>query len=486
MKKLLLIASAAFLWSGSFCSAALNDPQGVESREVVLFSSKDDIADPWGLLHFGTTPLQQVAACANPGFMVVYSIPQNDGSCIIYGSAFHEDENIRLKKLTDSGADMARTKSTWDVVRATTHDGLKFEEVEKVFTSEPANWSPHCAMAYNPVAKEFLLIRLLADNNGFGYRAFLSPDGKDWKLHSQEPLFYDGDAMSLFWSPKLSRFIMVSKTLQPVLKHIRDHGGASSLLKNNNLRDRRVLSIRSSPDGRQWQPSVSMEDVWDRSGRKKSIPTELMTMPDAEDPPDLEFYSGNGFWLGDRSYMMVLNYGASPLVRGHGPQLDTEWWVSRDGLHWDRPGRGINATGPEVTRITHNPMILKGQLLFHYGNHVLGMKQDRISYVAARANAELSTKPFSMPKGDLLLNAAVPSPDRPFAAQQAYVLTAILDEQGKVVPGFEADKCTIRNQDHVDLPLVWNGRSARELAGRKVSLRFYLRSANVYAVTFKD
>jgi len=175
-----------------------------------------------------------------------------------------------------------------------------------------------------------------------------------------------------------------------------------------------------------------MEDVWNRGGRWKPLPDKLLTLPDDKDPPDLEFYSGNGFWYHDRSYMMVLNYSPSPLApRKHGPQLDTEWWVSRDGLKWERPYRDVNATGSEITRITHNPMVVDGMMLFHYGNRILGMKQDRISYVGSRANAEFSTVPFTMPEADLCLNAAIPAPDRSFAAEQAYVMAAMLDERGQ-------------------------------------------------------
>ena len=470
---------------GNF-SVKVEKTKPASGRTLLLFSGAEDITNTWGAIQFGTTPLQQAAVCADPGFALIYSERPKDGACLVLGSAFHPDPDIKTGKLTDSGADMARTKSTWDVVRATTRDGMRFENVETVFTSEPANWSAHCAIAYNPSAKQFLLLRLAADDNGFGYRAFFSPDGKTWKLHSMEPLFYDGDAMSVFWSPKLERYVCVSKSLQPVVKHLQDHGGASSLLKNNQLRDRRVLVIRSSRDGVHWEPSASMDDVWDRSKRKKAVPAEFMTMPDASDPPDLEFYSGNGFWYFDRAYMMVLNYAASPLVRGHGPHLDTEWWAGRDGLRWERPGRGINATGAEITRITHNPMILDGKIKFHYGNRVLEMPQDRISYVGARANGEFSTRLFQMPRGDLFLNAAVPSPQRPFASMQAFVMVAVVDENGAVIPGFEADKCTIKNADGIDLPLLWNEKSARELAGRNIRLRFHLRSANVYAVTARE
>ena len=86
------------------------------------------------------------------------------------------------------------------------------------------------------------------------------------------------------------------------------------------------------------------------------------------------------------------------------------------------------------------------------------------------------------PAGALLLNAAVPSPQRTFAREQAYVMVAILDERGNAIPGFEAEKCLIRDRDQRDIPLTWGDASARQLAGTTIRLRFYLRSANIYAV----
>jgi len=66
------------------------------------------------------------------------------------------------------------------------------------------------------------------------------------------------------------------------------------------------------------------------------------------------------------------------------------------------------------------------------------------------------------------------------------VMVAVLDEQGIVIPGFEPKKCLIVGDDRRDIPLKWGETSARQLAGQAVRLRFYLRSANVYAVTFTE
>jgi hypothetical protein len=443
----------------------------------LLFSGPQDVTHTWGQLHFGATPMQKIRSCKNPGFSLACCLPREDGSWEVYGQVFRRGWE---KSLVDQ-------QHSWKLVRATTRDGSRFENLETVFEAEPGPWTIHLGLAYNPDAKEFLALKLRIDDNGFAYRAFFSPDGRYWKEHTGNPLFYDCDSLGLFWSPKAHRFICTNKTLQPFPKHIRDHGGTHPQNKNDNLRDRRVQAIRSSRDGRSWEPSDSMMDVWNRLGTYRQLPAKYMILPDSEDPPDMEFYRGIGFWYHDRSYMVVLNYAASPLLPNqHGPQLDTEWWVSRDGLRWERPFRGVNALGesfPGTASITHNPLVIGGMMLFHFGDQLLGMKEDRISYVGARANAEFSTTAFAMPKADLCLNAAVPAPDRPFAGAQAYVMVGVADEKGKVLPGWEPQKCIIRSQDHVALPLRWQGKSARELAGRRIFLKFHLRSANVYAVT---
>ena len=138
---------------------------------------------------------------------------------------------------------------------------------------------------------------------------------------------------------------------------------------------------------------------------------------------------------------------------------------------------------PQIPRLETHPLIVRGTILFPRGPLLLGLPEDRISYVTARANGEFSTMPFPMPAADLFLNAASPAPERPFAKEQAYVMVAVLDEQGSTIPGFEAEHCVIRNEDRSDIPLQWHAASARQLAGRTIRLRFFLRSANIYAVT---
>ena len=444
-------------------------------RWRLLFSGSQDVTDTWGKLHFGVTPVRLIREYETPSFAFGGCFPRDDGLWEVFGQ--------QMTEITRGNEPWQRTMA-WKLIRATTRDGVTFENQETVF-EQSAAWTDHFAIAKSGDSGEYLALKLKVDNSGFAYTAFFSSDGKQWQEHPGNPLFYDGDSMSLFWSPALHRFVCINKSLQPYRKHILDHGGPTPSLGDDSLRDRRVLMMRSSPDGRRWEPSVSMLDVWNRNGRKGSIPAKFLTLPDSDDPPDLEFYSGNAFWYYDRAYMMVLNYAASASApRKHGPQLDNEWWTSRDGLSWERPARGLNALDvfPQIPRLETHPLIVNGTILFPRGHLLLGLPENRISYVSARANGEFSTKPFTMPAADLFLNAATPAPDRPFAKAQAYVMVAVLDEKGNVIPGFEADKCLIVNEDRPNIPLKWSDASARQLAGRTIQLRFFLRSANVYAV----
>ncbi|MBL9135383.1 MAG: hypothetical protein JNK85_05925 [Verrucomicrobiales bacterium] len=464
------------------CARAQDRPSGTptpsgEAPLKLLFSRGQDLFDTWGTLHIGVSPVRLIREVEAPEFAVISAFPMADGRWEVFGQQFQS---------LGRGRATHEETNAWKILRSTTRDGIAFEKPEVVVEEAAGPWTQHAVVAYNPEAKEYLLLKLKMDSYGFAYTAYFSNNGKSWTAHPGNPLFYEGDAMSLFWSPVLKRFVVVSKSLQPHRKRLRDHGGATRALGDDTLRDRRVLMIRSSPDGRHWEPSVSLPDVWDRHGQKAAHPPGYLTVPDSDDPPDLEFYSGNGFWYHDRAYMMVLNYAASPLTASkHAPHLDNEWWTSPDGLRWERPARGVNALEvfPQIPRLETPPLMMDGKIIFPRGQMLLGLPEDRISYVGSRANAEFSTRSFVMPDADLLLNASVPSGERLFAKDQAYVMAAIQEPSGVVVPGFEAEKCVVRDQDRKDITLRWGDASPRSLAGRTVRIRFSLRSANVYAVT---
>jgi hypothetical protein len=494
--------------SGNKKQLALEKATQVQQPFKLLFSGQQDLVNTWGKLHISVTPVDTInanvpssdmsrpSATGIPERRVVGCFPKADGWWEVFSQEF-------VKVSDGPPGKWYEGTNRWKLLRGITNDGTTFSNVETVIPDNTSTWTSHLTMAYNPDAGEYLLLKLMNGSYGFAYHAFFSADGKNWQKHigtrAGGALFYEGDAMSVFWSPVLKRFVLVSKSLQPWKKRIVDHGGRTKSLNDATMIDRRVLMIRSSADGRSWTPSEDLPDIYDLHNQKAAHPVAWLTTPDGNDPPDMEFYSGTAFWYHDRAYMMVLNYAASPMFpKQHGQHLDYEWWTSNDGLKWERPARGVNALlAQNLGRPDMGPMIIGGKLLWLTRNMLAGMPEDRISGVSARANGEFSTKSFTMPNGDLLLNAAIPSPDRPWVRRnpQPYLMVEVRDSQGIIIPGYERGKCVIwdgttspnRNTqvDVTNKPLLWSGVSANKLAGQTIQLRFYIGGSTVYAVTAK-
>jgi len=465
----------------------------------LLFSCQQDLVDAWGEVDVVVTPSDSIStnapesamnsASMSPPRWPVACFPLPDGSWEVYSQCY-----TTLNTAWPS-------TSRWSLLRDTTTDGVTFSNVETVIPETEGTWTSHQTIAYNPDADEYMMLKMDVDprgtppndSNGFVYHAWFSSDGRQWqKYPGTRPrggLFYEADAMSVFWSPVLKRHVLVSKSLQAWTKRIPDHGGNK----------RRVLMIRSSPDGRTWTPDGDLKNIFGLNPSQPDDfhPDEWLTVPDAEDPPDLELYSGSAFWYHDRAYMSVLNYAPSPMKPNqHGDHPDYEWWTSSDGLNWERPARGVQANRAiGIGRRDLGPMIIGGKLMWLYWQYQAGMPEDRISGVSARANGEFSTRLFTMPDRDLRLNAMVPSPDRPWVRRspQPYLMVEVRNAQGGVIPGFERSKCVIwdgttsptrdTQVDTTDLLLTWNGVSARQLSGQNIQIRFSFGGSTIYAVT---
>jgi hypothetical protein len=437
----------------------------------LLFTDEQDVFDVWGSLKFGASPLRPVGECEDPGFEIKCCVPRPDGSWEIYGYTGGHD-------IYGESGDPTKQRSVWKIHRATTRDGVHYEDRQVVFTSEPGAWTHYATIGHNPVRNELVCIKGVLLREGFCNNTYHSHDGQTWTPGTNNPVYYDGDSWGQLWSPRLNRFVTTTKSFQIVKKHLPDHGNTRT------GQVRRVCSVRWSEDGDHWEPS---DPVLIHNG-SPLLPVDLLVTPDQDDPPDLEFYRGVGFGYADRCFVQMLNYAAIPdpvnpkFPDKHGPQLDTEWWFSREGIKWRRPFRDLDATPDGVRIISHNPMIIGGKLLFNFGNRLFGLPEDRITYLAARANAEFSTGEFTAPARPLMLNAAIPSPDRLHATNQCYVMVAALDDQGRVIAGYEREHCILRNGDAIDLPMRWGNQDTSALVGKKIRLRFFLRSARIYSV----
>jgi len=386
------------------------------------------------------------------GFLALLAVPQPDGGCLVFG---HTSE-----------PSMEQPKNyLWRLYRARTPDGYHFTDLKKVHRNPKGPWLIEASMVWQATTGRLFFYpwsRFDPPEKGHALWGFVSDDGEQWRPLSDQPVYLDHDAFGMMWDARTNRFLTGQVTNQPWKKPYADNMGSSK---------RRVLSMRTSQDGLRWQTVGN-------SGNNGLI------TPDEYDPPDVEFYRMQPFAYGDRYVALADLYAASPLTPNkHGPHLTCEWWVSADGISWQRPWRSVDAQGDAPYPVKMTPMWFGREMLFWLAGQVCGLPEYRIASVGSRSNAEFSSVAFSMPAKTLLLNASVPSGQGLF--DQAYVQAELRDETNRVVPGYERDKCLFQNIDDTRIPLRWGDKAGTELIGRKVSLRFYLRRARIYGLAIE-
>jgi len=82
------------------------------------------------------------------------------------------------------------------------------------------------------------------------------------------------------------------------------------------------------------------------------------------------------------------------------------------------------------------------------------------------------------------MNARVPGGDYSSFQTQAYIMADLVDELDRVFQGYEKERCILQSELNApNTTLRWESREGTELQGKKMRIRFYLRAADIFAVT---
>ncbi len=227
---------------------------------------------------------------------------------------------------------------------------------------------------------------------------------------------------------------------------------------------------------------------------------EIVLVPDDDDPPALEFYGMSvfkheGLYLGlPWAYHA---YEEEPSVRMDA-EVDAQLAVSRDGIRWERAGnrqpfipRGVDGSFDSRGIYTaRSPVEVGDELWFYYGgaasyhgkgnrksDYAIGLGKLRrdgfVSIEAVDGEGWLTTKPFSCEGSRLTVNAQ---------ATGGYVAVAVLDADGRHLPGYHRIDSALMDGDGLTQPVTWRERaSLEELRGQAIRLKFYVRDARLYS-----
>lgn len=427
----------------SYALTVPRHPAYAQSTAHLLFWDVSDVTDVAGPIRFGAEKLQPLILGGWPGGHFGTAVKRDADRVWVYGWSIRNRED--------------RDRRMLEIRRTSTGDGTNFTEGEVVLAID------------QPGAQGFVnIVHRPTDNRLFAFsweagamRVWRGEaDGTNW---ADLGVAYRGhDAMNIIWHPGLNKFLNFQTYLEPWPEKNPDDNLA-------NLR--RVLQFKTSDDGIHW------EDI-----SPDFLGGEPFWEPDAGDDPATEFYRVAAFPHLGRYAMLLLVYKADPDRVGQHSQerLRTEWAISRDGLNWTRPFRGTNAEEHLGWTPVQGPLPIDDTLKMYHHADAAEISHDRIFFVTSDNQAQFATQPFAMPAGGLFLNANVA------ISAHSRVEAELLDSNGNVIAGYERDQCVIAGQNVHAIPLSWNGNESGAFAGSPTRVRFHLRDAKIFGVSYKS
>jgi hypothetical protein len=328
-----------------------------------------------------------------------------------------------------------------------------------------------------------------------GIYKYRSKDGKHWDLISGPLLNLGrGGDVAYFYRQQDGSYTMYCK------QYSKEPGDRVIPFDNNAQQLVRKIGRSTSADGTTWEP---VKIVFERDWRDPGFAQYLELCP---------VQLNKGF-IG-----MLTYYDASNKT------MSLQMAVSRDGINWWRPDRRPALANPPLgdygggmTWQMHQPIIENGKMYVYYagsqglhgeildsrmqprlevGNEsVIGTRIGTLPFYSALCRASWDvdrmyalapsvggptigmavTKSESSGKGQLMVNVLVRKGGE-FRAE-------LIDESGKVIPGFSAAECLPVTGDHRQVALQWKG--GKKAPVDKVRIRFVLQQAFLYGYDWR-
>jgi hypothetical protein len=304
-----------------------------------------------------------------------------------------------------------------------------------------------------------------------GITQIWSHDGFSWDLQYPPTIPLDGDAHAVMWDPETSSYLCTTRSAQHTRIAVR------ALRKGHKgWNNKRHVALARSRDLIHWTPMLDILD------------------PDAEDPPEMEFYRMYIIPYGNLRIGLLQTFLMKPGMTG-GP-LEIQLAISRDLENWTRAGRRqafIPRGEPgswDCAHVipTHNPPFREGdRLRFWYGgkntehwqegNTALGTGTLRVDGFACwKGTGVLETAPLDLRWASWpMVNVD--------ATHGTFEIEVVDAASGKPIEGMtRADFETITG-NHLRAECRFRGHygSFWRHTGRVV-LRMYLRDATFYAL----
>lgn len=319
--------------------------------------------------------------------------------------------------------------------------------------------------------------KAVAGTKESGLHAFYSADGIHWTLQEQ-PMITDGafDSQNVaFWSESEQQYVCYFRTWH--------QGGFKGF---------RSVSRATSPDFKTWSTPVEMD--FGHTPREHLYTNQTLPYFRA---PHIYLSIAARFMPGRRvvSAAEAAEFGVE--AQYSGDCSDSILMTSRGGNHYDRtfmggflkPGIGFeNWTSrtnyPAWGIVPTGDREISVYVQKYYGQPAASLQRyalrpDGFAAVSAPyEGGEMITKTLTFSGQSLYLNYAT--------SAAGSIRVELLDGDGVVIPGYEADKCFEIIGNQVARAVTWNDSTdISALAGTPIRLRFVMKDADLYAIQFR-
>ena len=335
---------------------------------------------------------------------------------------------------------------------------------------------------------------MFADMGNRGCYLAYSPDGIHWKRDSKP-----------FWQTPVDVTTWGDDTVKSM---IYDH------FKRKWVIYRRVTPEESErlvavPGDEKWKMPERVTRVMgyaDSSDLKTWENHRIIMMPDADDPPDTEFYGLTCYNYAQIYIGYLWTFHTAP----ENFNIDIQLVCSRNGVNFTRCCRretylnsspvgsfdylGYMGYMPEPIILNDTVYLFYGATNVDHGTlneyqrknlmQSVGLATlERYRFVCIEASGPvmgyLVTKPFVLEHPYLHINLA--------AWDGGSIKTSILTGDWKEIQGFASEDSVAVSGNVLDQPIIWKNKdNLSSLIGRKVRLKFHIDKARLYAFTLDD
>ena len=332
-----------------------------------------------------------------------------------------------------------------------------------------------------------------------GYHTFISPDGLQWRQLSTTPIHPGGDVITGYYDEKRKLYVAFAKR--------------STVFRNLK---RRSFDLITSDDFERWsEPKLAwLSDLQDDVGSLRRIEEvrSLLDVPDNPTKMRTEFY-GIGVYPHESctlAFPWIFTINNNDRYASQEGPMEVQLASSRDLEHWDRKFRipcvplgevgewdcGMIRTQSRALRVGDEVWLYYGGFNFTHGHPVLyepkhpgrgtkftasiGLaKWELDRFVSADGRAEggtLTTVPIVFSGDRLEINART--------RRDGVIQVEILDAAGRKIE--ETGISDPISGDELRQTVTWRGQpKVGFFKKRSISLRFHLKSAELYSFAFR-